>query len=552
MGRALNFAQISTIFIRMKISKIRVKHFKSFMDETTIDFTELQGMWWISGHIGAGKTTIGEAIIYGLYGTVSGKNNGALITWGQKHGLVELWCQSKGKNIYIKRELNTYGQSPMSVEVDGEPIVFTNKRNAQQQLEQDYLDTPRTTMELLCIISFNNFKSLSTLNTKDTKIFLDQVLGFDTLTAYIDACKEEMAELRQEMVSVIANKTATNNQIDRMSNYKFIDGDPIAIKKTIEVLQAEISTAETERDVQVTPMKEELAEENRKLIEVKALGTIKRKEIDFIKKGKCPTCGAPIDQSALETKEREREVLIDTYKTIDVKIRDLQARITEIITESTNYINEKRSLVKSQENELVRLNEQAKHTQVNQAEIDRLKKELEEYDARINQISAELTEYDRLVQIFQVQIRSQVLDSFIPSLNSKIKELAGMMSLRYVPEYDSMFKCSIRSNNSELIPISSLSTGQLKMVDMVIILAVIGSLVSKVSSNVIFLDELFGNLDPATRSELIGVLRATIPAGSTVMIVSHQTMDDGLFDGRLKMKLVPDESGIDKTEISIS
>ena len=112
-----------------------------------------------------------------------------------------------------------------------------------------------------------------------------------------------------------------------------------------------------------------------------------------------------------------------------------------------------------------------------------------------------------------------------------------------------MFKCYIKSSSLEAIPTASLSTGQLKMVDMVIILAIISSLVSKVSSNVIFLDELFGNLDPRTRSELIPVLRASLPTNSTALIVSHQDMDEDLFDGKIKMKLVPDESGTDKTEI---
>jgi DNA repair exonuclease SbcCD ATPase subunit len=283
---------------------------------------------------------------------------------------------------------------------------------------------------------------------------------------------------------------------------------------------------------------------------VRTLGVNKKREIDFIKKGTCPTCGAPIDQSQLSIKEQERAVLAEQYMAISARISDLSAQISQISSEATNYITEIKSRVKSQENELVRLVEQTKHTAVNEEEIAKLQAEVVGYEERANQISTELTEYERLVQIMQVQIRSQVLESFIPSLNSKIKELAGMLSLRYIPEYDSMFKCSIRSASLDAIPTSSLSTGQLKMVDMVIILAIIGSLISKVSSNVIFLDELFSNLDPRTRSELVSVLRATLPQGSSVLIVSHQDMDGGLFDGHIKMKLVQDTSGTDKTQIS--
>lgn len=536
----------------MIINKIRVRGFKSFVDETTIDFSELHGLWWVSGHIGAGKTTIGEAIIYGLYGTVTDKTNASLISWGKKHGLVELWCRSKNKNLYIKRELNAYGQSPMSVEVDGEPIVFTNKRNAQLQLEADFLDTPRTTMELLCIISFNNFKSLSTLNTKDTKLFLDQVLGFDLLTTYIETCKNEQSELRTTQLKIQSQISASQSQITRMKSYKFIDGDPDLIRQDINNLKKEIAEKERVTKNILGPIQTDLTEQQRKLIEVKTLGQNKKREIDFIKKGKCPTCGAPIDQSTLDIKEKEREVLKDQYITIDRHISDLNAQISQINSESTSYITERKNRVKSQENELIRLNEQAKHTKVNQSEIDRLESEITDLKSQLEEITKTLIEYDRLVQIFQVRIRSQVLESFIPSLNKKIKEIAGMLSMRYVPEYDSMFKCSIRSANLDTIPTKSLSTGQLKMVDMVIVLAVLSSLISKVSSNIIFLDELFSNLDPRTRSELVSVLRASLPVNTTVLIVSHQDIDDGLFDGHIKAKLAPSEDGVDRTELKIT
>ena len=141
----------------MRVQRIRIRKFKSIYDTLEIDFDDVIGFWKIGGSVGAGKTTIGEAIIFGLFGTVGGKNNGDLISWGEKHALVELWCQSKGHDIYIKREINKYGQSPIYAEVDGEELVFSNKRDAQTQLETEYYDVTRTTLELLCIISFNNF-----------------------------------------------------------------------------------------------------------------------------------------------------------------------------------------------------------------------------------------------------------------------------------------------------------------------------------------------------------------------------------------------------------
>ena len=57
----------------MKIQKIKIEGFKSIYDPMELDFREVNGFWKLSGSVGAGKTSIGEAIIYGLFGSVNGK-----------------------------------------------------------------------------------------------------------------------------------------------------------------------------------------------------------------------------------------------------------------------------------------------------------------------------------------------------------------------------------------------------------------------------------------------------------------------------------------------
>ena len=50
----------------MIINKIKINNFKSIYDELELDFNDMGGLWKISGSVGSGKTTIGEAIIFGL------------------------------------------------------------------------------------------------------------------------------------------------------------------------------------------------------------------------------------------------------------------------------------------------------------------------------------------------------------------------------------------------------------------------------------------------------------------------------------------------------
>ena len=326
----------------MYIQKIKINNFKSIYDSLEIDFNNIQGFWKISGPVGSGKTTIGEAVIFGLFGSINGKNNSDLISWGEKHSLIELWCTSKGRNLYIKRELNSYGQSPVYVEVDGEELVFTNKRDAQIQLEKEYYDTTRTALEMLCIISFNNFKSVATLNSQDTKKFLDQVFGFYILTQYTEICRF----LKNDNINIIntikGNAQNIKSQIDKineLTSKSIIEGDEREIEKEIEDIKKELNENIEIYNNNIKKLTEEIQDKKQNMASLITLGKNKKKEIDFIKKGKCPTCGAPIDQSRLKDKEKEREELLEAYNTIHSTITLIEAHISREKDEMNKYIS---------------------------------------------------------------------------------------------------------------------------------------------------------------------------------------------------------------------
>lgn len=526
----------------MKIQKIRIENFKSIYEPLEINFQDVKGFWKISGSVGSGKTTIGESIIYGLFGTVSGKNNGDLISWGRKKGLVEVWCVSKGRNIYIKRELKSSGQSPLYVEVDGEEIVFTNKRDAQHQLEQEYYDTSKTTLELLCIISFNNFKSLATLNTSDTKKFLDQVLGFYTLTEYAEQCKSLKSNNLTNITktnNLINSLESQVNKLEELSNIELIDGNIGDVKACISSLNERLK--ETDKQI-----KDYIAEQNKgkyelvnKQSSLLTLGKNKKKEIEFIEKGTCPTCGAPIDQSQLEIKRKEKDLLLEQYhditKKIDDIIRDMDKTVSEMHKQWRDPVVEE---IRRSEKLLIQLEEQAKRLNVNRSEIDSLNVKIEQLQKELLVYQQEDAEWQQLYDILSVQVRSKILQSFIPALNSNILKYSQRLHLPYIVQFDPSFKCTINlCGLDKEIPVSSLSTGQLKTVDMVIILGVLGTVIGSNGINILFLDELFSNLDASLRNEMCQVLRENVKDDMTIFIISHTDLENKYFDGNIHMKI---------------
>lgn len=525
----------------MQIQKIRIENFKSIYDPLEIDFSEVKGFWKISGSVGAGKTSIGEAIIYGLFGSVGGKNQTDLISWGRKHGMIEVWCNSKARNIYIKRELNSYGQSPIYVEVDGEELIFTNKRDAQGQLEREYYDTSRVTLELLCIISFNNFKSLATLNTADTKKFLDQVLGFYTLTEYADVCKQLRSDnlTRINQVTTVIDKLESQvRKLEEISKMEVINGNIVSVKQEIDSLLVLKEQLENEIKLEILAKKEEQQELNKKKISLVTLGRHKKEEIDLIEKGVCPTCGAPIDQSQLEVKKKEREVLLEQYNNISKSLDGVMIELKALDNKMTTHTNEYKLKIDETKTLLIKLEEQAKRIKINTSEIETLKQNIDGNQQLLNELQGEDAEWDQLWNILSVQIRSKILQSFIPALNKNILKYVQRLHLPYIVEFDSNFKCSISlCGINKDIPISSLSTGQLKTVDMVIILGVLGTVIGSNGINILFLDELFSNLDAGLRNEMCCVLKEYLKPDSTIFIISHTDLENKYFDGNIYMKL---------------
>jgi DNA repair exonuclease SbcCD ATPase subunit len=290
--------------------------------------------------------------------------------------------------------------------------------------------------------------------------------------------------------------------------------------------------------LEILAKKEEQSELNKKKITLMTLGKNKKQEIDFIEKGVCPTCGAQIDQSQLEVKKQERLVLLEQYNTIsqetDKVISELRVLDEKMLTSTNEYkvkIDESRTL-------LTRLEEQAKRIKINTSEIEILKQNIEGNEKLLVEMQSEDAEWEQLYNILAVQVRSKILQSFIPALNKNILKYVQRLHLPYIVEFDSNFKCSISLCGMDKdIPVSSLSTGQLKTVDMVIILGVLGTVIGSNGINILFLDELFSNLDAGLRNEMCCVLRESLKPDSTIFIISHTDLEDKYFDGNIYMKL---------------
>ena len=522
----------------MVLHRLKTNNFKSIYGDFEICFDDIKGFWKIEGSVGSGKTTIGEAIIFGLFGKVKGKNNTELISWGEKKGSVFVEADSKGHNLKIYRQI----EGETKVYIDDQPLVFTNKLDAQAKLENEYYDISKMTLELLCIISFNNFKSLSNMNPSDTRAFLDQIFGFSVLTSYSDECKNFKKSAYDEIIRMNYEKNNLVSQIKKINdiyNTEIIEGTISKTKQDLKEIKENIKNyKENQRNYQ-NSIKLKLSEKQEKLASIKALGTNKAKEIKLIESGICPTCGAKIDSSMLETKKKEKEVFLRDYKEISEEIKEIQDIYK---TESKKYEEKITELEKKQYATvrlLAKLEEQENRGKISSEEINVLQEKLKKTESEIEILEKDEQEWGQLCDILSNSVRQKIINDFIPALNNAIQEYTRQLNLPYIVEFNDQFKCSVNLFGIDRqVSINSLSTGQLKTIDMCIILGVLKIIFSRVNFNIMFLDELFSNMDADLRSMVCNVLISEKNKEHTTFIISHQRIPETVFDGLIEARLV--------------
>jgi exonuclease SbcC len=125
------------------IESLTLRGFKSYRGQQTIRFT--RGVNKISGRNASGKTTILEAVLFGLFGEVPGVEKRDLLPVGGGDLFVELVFRTpKGVKVTIHREATltkkgteeAFKAKEFLMQVEGEKAPITRERDAQDRLRE--------------------------------------------------------------------------------------------------------------------------------------------------------------------------------------------------------------------------------------------------------------------------------------------------------------------------------------------------------------------------------------------------------------------------------
>ena len=527
----------------MIIKNIRIENFRSLYGEHYFNFEELEGLVKLSGPIGSGKTSLGEAIIYGLYGSVKTHKNPSLISWNTNSCCVEINLTSKGKEINIVRDI----KKPLEVKIDGNTLSASSKRDTQQILEEEVYDVPKLAIERMCIISFNQFNSLASMNPGQTKEFLDNIFGFKTFTEYNNVIVDEKKTQMNESDRLNTILSETKSQIEYLNKKK--EDQKSKLEESIDIEKCnkdrealieegkKVKKERTEKDTEYhTKDREYFA----KMSEVITLGKQEKEWYNKFSSGKCPTCGNDIDKDKISESKQRMMNYASQYKELEQKRKDLEAQYTPIIKEYDEKISDIKEKISKIDHEIKLYNNNLKLVSENYDNLIKDNEEkIKELEKQISTVDIEIGEWNEMNELFSKTLRYNLLNSLIPQINQSIQYYINKLELDYSVSFDQEFKSKIMiEGNEKSISYSDLSTGQKKSIDVAIIFGIIQNIIANVNFNIFFLDELFSNMDTDARNNMLALLKESVLAEDrTIFVINHSEMADDYFNHKIRVKL---------------
>ena len=540
----------------MRISKLEFKNFASYGNrKQVIEFDKEQSdLYLVLGGNGAGKSTLAKVITYLCYGRVEGANlkdlpnrvNGNL--WGK------IWIESKGNQIEIER-----GVSPgiFNVSINGTEYDVAGKSNLQEFLESEIYEIPYHVFKNVIILSVNDFKSFITMSPFDKKQIIDRIFGFSVINQMRELVKSKrkliIDEIRTFDDEIRTLDESIQSVLIKIEQYEEASKEKDANKIT-ELKNKLVSLNETRKKLKEANDKTKLKidENDKKYKSNSSKETEIKSEINTVKKGlslyennTCPTCNSPLDSEFHQHIKKEKEELLESLNIKYEKIKDEVAKIDEGLTtlrEQGKQIHIKVGQLETQMNSLkAELVELAEKDDESSGHLKELIKEFKEKKEEKGQVKLKSEGEDYYLSILETLmgddgIKNLAVRSILPSFNNNILVMAKEMGIPFGIRFDDKFNCTIHHLGQEISP-KTLSTGERKKVDFVIIMALIKMIKVRFSSlNILFLDEIFSSIDADGVYHIINILHETIQEiGLNTFVINHTVLPSEYFDKKLEI-----------------
>lgn len=521
----------------------------------------------IQGVSGAGKSTIIDALCFGLYGKpFRNINKPALInSINQKQLEVEIEFTTDGKDYRIVR-----GIKPAKFEIyQGKKMLNQDAavRDYQKVLEDQILKMTYKTFTQIVILGSTAYTPFMQLTPAARREVIEDILDIGIFSTMNQLLKQQIQETKDKQIEVDSDLKSHKTKAESLKHLIDVlstkqDGEIAALEQKVQVLQQQRVTTEqdiSELDAKISELNEKTAD-SRKLIDASNQLLTKATQIEveveknndtisfFNHNDTCPTCQQDI---AASWKEHMCVELTDVNSSLSDKFKEVVAlrdKIKNKIAEITRLSELKSEYVAhraAKQRELDLINSQVmsilaelEEKQTTSADIETAREDLKTVAAKAMSLVKQkkaLAEQRELQEASSTLLRdtgvkTAIIREYLPIINKGINRYLGDLELFVDFTLDENFNEVIKSRHRDEFTYNSFSEGEKLRIDIAILLTwrYIASLKNSCSTNLLVIDEiLVGRLDSTNTDIVLGLIDQISHEGTHVFAIAHH---DSLHD----------------------
>ena len=524
----------------------------------------------IVGQNGAGKSTMLDAIAFGLFGKPHRNINKPQLvnTVNNKNSVVEVtFIIGKAKYKIIR------GIKPNVFEIwkNGEMInQSSHSKEYQKILEQNILKLNHKSFHQIVVLGSSSFVPFMQLPAQHRRDVIEDLLDINVFSKMNSLLKEKTSVLRDKMKDLSFKLDVETNKIDTQ-------------KKYISDLKALNKTAKEQKDVQVDKLRKDLASLSKENAEISAEVEDKQKPLEkelntlhdrkqvfvqynaqfrqqmsqVVKESKfyeenenCPTCSQEITESVrndkLQSSKEKAKELKDAMDEASIKSGEIEDSITQV-SNDLNAIRTKQSTVNSNNQSIARIQNEIEYLEkeLNQTgDIETAKEELEtmqntanEFNMSKFQLNEEYSYNNVMSEMLKdTGIKTKIIKQYIPVINKLVNQYLQILDFYVHFDLDESFTETIRSRHRDQFSYDSFSEGEKQRIDLALLFTwrMIAKMKNSISTNLLLLDETFdSSLDHDGVENLMKILHS-LDENSNTFIISHK---GDILDGKFKDKI---------------
>jgi len=543
----------------IKFKSVKWKNLLSTGNQFTEVFLGNRKATLILGENGSGKSTMLDALCFGLFGKGFRKisKNSLINSVNQRGMVVEVEFAIGSKQYRVVR-----GAKPNVFEIFLNDRIINQDakmRDYQEQLEKQILKLNYKTFTQVVILGSSTFTPFMQMNQNDRRGIIEDILDINIFSIMNNLLKTRMTALKNGLKDLEYEIRLSEDRIDTHKKHIKSLGDNRKKKidefnESVEQAQTNINNVQEEcnlllKDVEALQNEssdsETIKQKLTKTLELHTqLENAKRRgqeEIKFYEDNdECPTCHRDMEDDFKQEKISETtgkvfevdkgiEEITKNILSINERIEEIE-KIQSKVDSINRQVAQKQNEISASNQYITKINAEIEKLRTENVTDDSFKLGREEHVLKnkhaLKKAQLEQKSYfDIAGSLLQDSgIKTKIIRQYLPIMNKLINKYLASMDFFVQFNLDEGFNESIKSRYRDAFSYANFSEGEKMRIDLALLFTwrAIAKLKNSVNTNLLVLDEVFdSSLDEGGTEEFLKILH-TLDGDTNTFIISHK------------------------------